>query len=216
MTIQLPVPDYSAARQAMVESQLRPQGVNDPLVVEAMARVQRELFVPESNRQLAYLDRSVPVGGGRTLAPPVATGLLLTAMVLRPGQRALVIGSGSGYSAAVLRAIGLDVTAVESSPELAAIADAQGLNTIIADPEQGYAKAGPYDVILIDGAVEHVPDAIADQLSDGGTIGFASLDRGIARLTVGRKAGDALGLRTIADSAVAPLPGFKRPRAFTF
>ncbi|HET7710286.1 MAG TPA: protein-L-isoaspartate O-methyltransferase [Sphingomicrobium sp.] len=216
MTIQLPVPDYAAARQAMIDSQLRPEGVNDPLVIDAMARVPREQFVPEHNRQLAYSDRSVPIGDGRELAPPVATGLLLTAMALRPGQRALVIGSGSGYSAAVLSAIGLEVTAVEGSAELRALAEAQGVRTTSAKPEEGFAEAGPFDVILIDGAIEHVPDSIVAQLKDGGTIGFASLDRGVSRLTVGRKAGGALGLRTIADSAVPPLPGFTRPRAFTF
>lgn len=216
MTIQLPIPDYPAARQAMVNGELRPQGVNDPLVIDAMARVPREAFVPDRNRQLAYADRSVSIGEGRMLAPPVAIGLLLTAMALRPGQRALVIGSGSGYSAAVLVAIGLQVTAVESSAELAALAQAQGIKTIIADPEEGFAPAGPYEVILVDGAVDHLPDAIVDQLEDGGVIGFALLDRGVSRLTIGRKAGGALGLRTIADSAVPPLPGFKRPRTFTF
>ena len=194
MTIQQPVPDYAAARQAMVDSQLRPEGVNDPLVVQAMAGVAREQFVPEENRALAYLDRSVPVGKDRSLAPPVATGLLLTAMALRPGERALVVGAATGYSAAVLAAMGLEVTAMDG-------ADASG---------------GPYDAILIEGAVEEVPETIIDQLKDGGRIGYSALDRGISRLTVGRKSGGALGLRTIADSIVASLAGSRRPRAFTF
>ena len=216
MTIQLPVPDYAAARKAMVDSELRPQGVNDPLVVEAMGRVAREQFVPAEYGPLAYLDRSVDLGEGRALSPPAATGLLLTAMALRPGQRALVLGAGSGYSAAVLAAIGLDVTAVESSAELAAAAGEHGLNVIMASPEQGCPAGAPYDAILIDGAIEFVPDAIVDQLKDGGAIGFTALEGGVSRLTVGRKAGGALGVRTIADNAVPPLPGFKRPRAFTF
>lgn len=216
MTIQLPIPDYTAARQAMVDNQLRPQGINDPLVVGAMSRVERERFVPEDSRALAYLDRSVAIGEGRQLAPPVATGLLLTAMGLQPGEHGLVVGSGRGYSAAVLADMGLKVTAVESSADLAAAAQAQGIATVTGNAEDGYAQAAPYDAILIDGAIEHVPDAIVRQLKDGGVIGFASLDNGVSRLTVGRKSGGSLGLRTIADSGVAPLPGFKRPRAFTF
>lgn len=200
----------------MVDSQLRPQGINDSLVVSAMSRVERERFVPEGSRPLAYLDRSVPIGEGRQLAAPAATGLLLTAMGLQPGQTALVVGSGSGYSAAVLATMGLDVTAVDSSAGLAAAAQAQGITTVTGNAEDGYAKAGPYDAILIDGAVEHLPDAIVGQLKDGGVIGYASLDRGVSRLTVGRKSDGALGLRVIADRGVAPLPGFKRPRAFTF
>lgn len=216
MTVQRPIPDYVAAREAMVDGQLRPAGVNDPLVVEAMARVPREQFVTDSNRPLAYSDRSVPIGDGRVLAPPVATGLLLNAMALQPGQRALVVASGTGYSAAVLGAIGLDVTAIEGSAKLAAVAEGLGVRTVNADPELGHAGASPYDIILIDGAVDYVPEAIVGQLADGGKIGFPSLDRGVSRLTVGRKAGGALGLRAIADSAVAPLPGFIRPRAFTF
>ena len=198
MTIQQSVPDYSAARQAMVDSQLRPQGVNDPLVVQAMASVAREQFVPDEHRPLAYLDRSVPLGDGRTLSPPAATGQLLTAMALQPGQRALVLGAAAGYSAAVLSAMGLDVVAHDGAPD------------------SGHAAGAPYDVILIDGAVETVPDQLIDQLKDGGTIGFTALDRGISRLTVGRKAGGSLGLRSIADGTIVPQADAKRPQAFTF
>lgn len=193
MTIQLPVPDYAAARQAMVDSQLRPQGVNDPLVVRAMGGVAREEFVPEEQRPLAYLDRSVPLGNGTSLSPPAATGLLLTAMALQPGQRVLVIGPGGSYSAAVLSAMGLEVVAEGA----------------------GQPDGAPYDAILIEGAIDKVPAGVVAQLCDGGTIGFAALDRGISRLTVGRKAGGTLGLRSIADSA-APVSGAHLSRAFTF
>ncbi|HEX6218020.1 MAG TPA: protein-L-isoaspartate O-methyltransferase [Sphingomicrobium sp.] len=216
MTIQRPIPDYVAARQAMVDSQLRPQGVNDPLVVEAMASVPRELFVPEELRPLAYADRPVPLGGGRSMSPAVSVGLLLTALAPRPGQRALIVGAGTGYCAALLSEIGLNVVAVESDPSLAAIAAERGLQVHSGSSEEGYASGAPYDLVLVDGAVEHVPDALVDQLRDGGSIGYASIDRGISRLVIGRKSGGAIGTLTIADSAVAPLPGFTRPRAFTF
>lgn len=216
MTIVRPVPDFAAARQAMVDSQLRPQGVNDPLVVAAMATVERELFVPAESRSIAYSDRAVPLGSGRSLSPPSSTGLLLTALAPRPGEKALVVGAGTGYCAALLARIGLDVTALESDPALAAVAAEQGLSVKTGALEAGYAPDAPYDVIVIDGAVEHVPDALVDQLRDGGAIGYACLDRGIARLMIGRKSGGALGSLTLADSAVSSLPGFARPRTFTF
>jgi len=216
MTIQLPVPDYAAARQAMVDSQLRPQGVNDPLVVAAMARVPREEFVPAEHRALAYLDRSVPLGEGRQLPPPEAVGLLLTAIGPRPGQRALVIGAATGYSAALLADIGLDVVAVESAAEFVGSAASHGLTIVNGPLEAGHAKAAPYDLILIDGAIDHLPDTLIDQLADGGMVGYAAIDRGVTRLTIGRKAGGAIGLRSIADCGVPPLPGFSRPRAFIF
>src|SRR3954469_762760 len=120
MTVQSPIPDFAAAREAMVESQLRPQGVADPAVLRAMGRIARERFLPKPTRPLAYVDRGVAIGEGRFLPAPGVLGQLLTEMRLEPGQRALVIGAGTGYSTAVLSAVGLTVTALESSGELAA------------------------------------------------------------------------------------------------
>jgi protein-L-isoaspartate(D-aspartate) O-methyltransferase len=216
MTFQTPIPDFAAAREAMVESQLRPQRVSDRAVLAAMGSVQREKFLPAHTRPLAYVDRPVSVGDGRFIVPPAALGQLLTQMVPLPGQRALVVGAGTGYSAAVLAAMGLDVTALESSPELSAAAREQGIRVIEGPLEAGYANNAPYDQVLIDGAVEHIPDAIVTQLADGGRLGAALVERGVTRLIVGRKAGGAFGYLSIGDSGVPPLPGFMRPRAFTF
>jgi protein-L-isoaspartate(D-aspartate) O-methyltransferase len=141
---------------------------------------------------------------------------LLTQMMLEPGQRALVIGAGSGYSVAVLSAVGLHVTALESSPELAKAARSNKVKVVEGPLEEGWAKDAPYDRILIDGAVEHLPDAIIQQLADGGRLGAALVDRGVARLIIGRKAGGAFGYLSIGDAGVPALPGFTRPRAFTF
>jgi protein-L-isoaspartate(D-aspartate) O-methyltransferase len=116
----------------------------------------------------------------------------------------------------VLSEIGVDVMALDSDPALLSVAAERGLNTAQGPLEAGLARDGPYDLILIDGAIEHIPEDLVDQLRDGGLIGYAAIDRGVTRLAVGRKAGTALGTRTIADSAVDPLPGFSRPRAFTF
>lgn len=216
MTVQTPIPDFAAARTAMVESQLRPQGVTDPAVLLAMGTVPREAFLPAETRPLAYVDRAVPMGDGRFLPAPAVLGALLDQMMPVRGQRALVVGAGSGYSAAVLDAIGLEVTALESSPQLAAQARENGLEVVEAPLESGAAKAAPYDQILIDGAVEYIPEAIVEQLANGGRLGAALIDRGITRLIVGRKAAGAFGYLSLTDAGAPPLPGFARPRAFTF
>src|SRR6478609_7566682 len=101
MTVQSPIPDFAAAREAMIESQLRPQGVTDPVVLDAMARVQRELFLPSHTRPLAYVDRAVAMNDSRFLPAPAVLGQILTQMMPERRQRALVVGAGTGYSAAV-------------------------------------------------------------------------------------------------------------------
>jgi protein-L-isoaspartate(D-aspartate) O-methyltransferase len=216
MTVQSQIPDFAAAREAMIESQLRPQGVTDRAVLDAMARVPREKFLPSHTRPLAYVDRAVAIGDGRFLAAPAVLGQLLTQMMPQRGQRALVIGAATGYSAAVLAALGLGTVAIESDPALAATARELRVDVIEAPLEGGYAKGAPYDQILIDGAVEHIPDAIVDQLADGGRLGAALVDRGITRLVIGRKAGGAFGTLSIADAGVPLLPGFSCPKAFIF
>ena len=216
MTIQTSIPDFTAARLAMVESQLRPQGVTDPAVLTAMGRVERERFLPAATRPLAYVDRAVAIGDGRLIAAPSVLGQLLTQMMPGKGQRALVVGAGTGYAAAVLTDIGLRVTALEVSDDLAAAAREQGVETVVGPLAGGWKKDGPYDHILIDGAVEYISDAIVDQLTDGGRLGAALIDRGISRLIVGRKVGNAFGFLSVADAGAPSLPGFSRPKAFTF
>ena len=216
MTVQSPIPDYAAARRAMVESQLRPIGVTDPAVLAAMGGIERERFVPYDVRPLAYGDRAVALGERRFLPPPSLLGQLLTQMATEPGQRALVVGAGTGYSAAVLAHMGLEVVALECSPKLAAGARELGIAVVEGPLGAGWRKAAPYRHILIDGAVEAIPDAIIDQIEDGGRLGAALLDRSITRLIVGRKAGGAFGYLSIGDAGTPALPGFARPPAFTF
>src|SRR4051812_6771422 len=144
MTVQSPIPDFSGARRTMVENQLRPTGVTDPAVIEAMAEVERERFVPDEARPLAYGDRAVAVGDGRFLSPPAVLGQLLTQMAAAPGQRALVVGAGMGYSAAVLRRMGLEVVALESSAELAERARELGIAVVSGPLAAGWRKAAPY------------------------------------------------------------------------
>ena len=187
--------DYSVARRAMIDSQLRPEAVTDAAVLAAMASVPRENYVPLSACASAYSDRSIALDGGRSMMPPAALGRLLDALAPRPGERALVVGAATGYSAALLEYIGVDVTVVDG-------------------PEVG--EVAPFDLILIDGAVEEIPQALIDCLSDDGRLATGLRDRGVSRLAIGRAAGGRLGLRTLVDAEIAPLPGFERPRAFTF
>ena len=216
MTIQTPIPDFAAAREAMVECQLRPQGVTDEGVLLAMGSVAREKFLPRHTQPVAYVDRAVAMSPGRFLPAPAVLGQLLTQMLPQPGQRALVVGAGTGYSAAVLKAIRLEVTALESDPDLAAHARDLGIEIVEGPLDAAWKKGAPYDQILIDGAVEHIPEAIIKQLADGGRLGAALLDRGVTRLVIGRAGGGAFGYLSIGDAGVPVLPGFTRPRAFTF
>ena len=216
MTVQSPIPDFAAARQAMIDNQLRPVGVTDPVVLEAMGSVAREQFGPEDTRPLAYVDRSLPLGDGRSLAAPAVLGQLLTQLAPRKGERALVVGAGSGYTAAVLAAIGCEVTALESSAELAARAREQGIVVVEGPLDAGHKDGAPYDLVVIDGAVEFIPDGIVEQLADGGRLAAALAEGGITRLIVGQKVAGAFGYLSIGDAGVAPLPGFTKPRGFSF
>lgn len=216
MTVQTLIPDFRAARAAMVDSQLRPQGVTDPRVLKAMGEVERERFLPPETRPLAYVDRAVRIGNGRFMAAPAMLGQLLTQMAPEPGQKALVVGAGSGYSAAVLAAMGLDVVALESDGELAVLARKAKVNLVEGPLVEGWAAAAPYDQILIDGAVSFIPDAVVDQLADGGRLGTALIAGGVSRLIVGRKVGGAFGYLSIGDFGAPALPGFDRPQTFTF
>ena len=208
--------DFSLARRAMVDNQLRPEGVTDRGVLAAMGSVERERFVPQAARALAYFDRPLKVAQGRAMMPPAALGKLLSALAPRAGERALVVGSGTGYSAAVLRSIGLDVVALESDEALASASTEAGVEVVRGDLASGWAKGAPYDLILLDGAVEEIPPSIVKQLREGGRLAGAIHERGVSRLVVGQTAGGVLGLRSIADAEVDRLPGFERPRAFTF
>ena len=187
--------DFSAARRAMVDSQLRPQGVTDRAVLAAMGDVRREDFVPASIRASAYFDRAIPVEGG-VMIPPAPLGRLLTAAEPRPGERALVVAPSPGYAAALLSHIGLGTLEC-----LAA-----------ADPPRG-----PFDVILIEGAVAEVPPALTDALAEGGRLVTALLTSGgMTRLAIGRKLDGVVGFSCFADSEIPALAGFTRPPAFTF
>lgn len=213
--------NFSRMREAMVASQLRTNAVSDQRVVAAMARVPREEFLPESQRSLAYRDTAVPIAHGRAANVPIATGKLLTQAQLRPTDHVLLIGAAGGYTAAVLALLAKDVVAVESDGALAAIARTAlasyaNVQLIEGDLSVGAPAHAPYDVLVIDGAVQHVPQALVDQLRPGGRIVAGLDDRGVTRLASGVRSEGGFGLSPFADIDCVVLPGFARPKAFTF
>ncbi|HEX7741549.1 MAG TPA: protein-L-isoaspartate O-methyltransferase [Sphingobium sp.] len=206
--------NFSSMRAAMVESQLRTSDVDDQRVIAAMARVAREDFVPAERRAMAYVDRPIPLGNGRALNPPLVTGRLLKEAHVEPGDRVLLIGAATGYSAALLSALGAQVTAVEEEggPD-----PASNAATIVRGPLKAGAPDGaPYDILFIDGAVEDVPAAIIQQLADGARVVTGIVERGVTRLCSGRVAGGVLGLASLADMEMVVLPGFAAPERFLF
>src|SRR5688572_12844073 len=151
--------NFEQMRRAMIASQLRTTGVNDPAVLAAMGAVPRERFVPEDKAAVAYADTMISLGGGRSLNSPMALGRLLDEAAPREGERALVVGAATGYAAAVLARIVGEVVALEEDPDLVARAREALSGTsvkIVEGPlDKGHKKGAPYDLILIDGAVEY-------------------------------------------------------------
>jgi protein-L-isoaspartate(D-aspartate) O-methyltransferase len=212
--------NFEHMRRAMVASQLRTTGTNDPRVLAAMGEVQRERFVPAERISLAYADALVPLKPGRDFNSPMALGRLLTEAAPKAGERALAVGVATGYAAAVLARLVGSCVAVEEDEELAAAArrNLAGLEVELVEGPlvEGCKAEAPYDLILIDGAVEHVPDALVAQLAEGGRLATGLLENGVTRLAIGRRAGEGFGLAAFADAAAAILPGFAKPRAFKF
>lgn len=212
--------EFDRLRRIMVSNQLRPNLVTNVAVLSAMDLVPRERFVGEGQGALAYRDTIVPLGGGRGINSPTATGRLLDAADPRPGERVLLIGAGTGYVAALLATIGCVVTAVDAAPLIArahaALGDASGITLVEGELAAGAPAGAPYDVVYIDGAVEAVPPAIVEQLVEDGRLVAAILERGVSRLSIGRRAGTSVGLRAFADVDTAPLPGFAPAPAVTF
>ena len=213
--------DFAAMRQAMVDSQLRPNAVSDPRVVAAMGQVAREAFLPQALAPVAYADVKLPFAGARTTNLPVATGRLLTQAALNSSDRVLLIGAAGGYTAAVLDELVGAVVAVECDPTLATLARAalaaMPKVTLIEGPlEAGYPAGAPYDAIVVDGAIEHVPQALIDQLAVGGRLVAGVIDRGVCRLSLGTRSTGGFGVADFADFDAAHLPGFALATGFVF
>lgn len=207
-------------RAAMIDSQLRTNDVTEPAVVGAMGAIAREAHVPPALASVAYMDRAIPLGNGRALNPPLVTGRMLVAAMVGPEMRVLLVGAATGYTAACLARLGAEVHALEEDAALLATARSagasEGIDWIEAPLADGAPDRAPFDRILIDGAVEALPPALADQLAEGGRIVAALREGAVTRLVQGMKAGGALALRPFADMDAAPLPGFGTPKGFQF
>ncbi|WP_343758421.1 protein-L-isoaspartate O-methyltransferase [Parasphingorhabdus litoris] len=208
-------------RKAMVVSQLRTTDVNDPRVIAAMSHVAREDFVPAGSRNVAYSDRGVQIGDDRALNTPLATGRLLNSAELNKDDKVLLIGAATGYTAAVVGQLAGSVVAVEQSSKLAtkAKANLEGLENIQVEKgnhAKGFAAQAPYSAIIIDGVVDTIPTALADQLAPEGRLVGSVMDNGVARLAIGYKGGDKIGYQYFADCGGVTLPGFEQAKSFNF
>ena len=172
----LPLPDFTAARDLMVDGQLRPTKVTDRRVLDAMRQLPRERFVKPAQAGLAYIDEDVAIGPGRVLLKPLVLARLIQLAAAQPGENALIVGAGSGYGAAVLAACGAQVTALEEDDGLLRLARAAQDATRYAATwvsgklADGWAEAAPYDLIIIEGAVRAIPERLGRQLAEGGRL----------------------------------------------
>lgn len=216
--------DYAALRRTMVESQLRASEVTDRRVLAAMGEVPRELFVAEARRTLAYMDAPIGIvtaAGRRELAPPALIGKLVQLAQIDADDSVLEIGATTGYGAAVMGRLARSVVALENDYALvklarAALASTKSTNVAVVEGplERGHAEAGPYDVIVIAGAIPEVPAAILAQLRRRGRLVALVGDGGLCRAEVFERAGKTWSAAPAFQAAAAPLPGFQRLPVF--
>ena len=217
--------DYEAARRNMIESQIRTNKVTHRALLDALASLPRERYVPPDRAFAAYVDEDIPVAPGRYLLEPMVFARLVQLAEPEPVDRALVVGSGTGYGAAVLARLVSTVVALESDPALAARGREQiyrqAVESNVVQVEgplpQGWPEKAPYDVILLEGSAELVPQALLDQLGDGGRlVAVIADDEGVGRAVLHTRRDDVLSHRAYFDAAVPRLPGFERARGFVF
>ena len=218
---------FSTARQKMVDGQVRPSDVTDSRIIDAMLEVPREAFVPQNQRALAYLDLDLDVSEGasakRYLIKPVVTAKLLQAAEIKQGDNILVVGCATGYAAAVVAKLAGKVLATEGDPALAANATEilarlglANVTVLMASAADGDPANAPYDVIVLNGATEIVPERLYGQLKEGGRlVGVFAMTQPPRATIVTRSHGD-FGNRALFDAAVPVLPGLERLPAFVF
>jgi protein-L-isoaspartate(D-aspartate) O-methyltransferase len=206
---------FEAERQAMVEQQLRSRDIHSERVLEAMARVPRHEFVPAPQVPAAYDDRALPIGVWETISQPYIVALMTEAAAVRPGDHLLEIGTGAGYQAAVLAYLGARVYTIERNPELAEEARqrlarlgyGRVVTVITGDGSQGHAEAAPYDAILVTAASPRVPQALLDQLADGGRLVIPVGNRLVQQLRLIVKVGERTIDRMLTGCQFVPLVG---------
>ena len=213
--------DFAARRLMMVDTQVRPSDVTKFLIIDAMLTVQRELFVPRDKREAAYIGENVCLGDGRVLLEARSLAKMLDALDLQKTDLVLDIGAGLGYSAAVMARMSEAVVALEDTPERIAeaqdaLTEAEADNVILqlGHLVEGAAQHGPYDVIVIEGAVEMVPPGLVAQLKEGGRIACIFSDAALGTAKIGYKLNGRVTWRALFNAGAPLLPGFQAARDF--
>ncbi|MBD25540.1 MAG: protein-L-isoaspartate O-methyltransferase [Candidatus Marinimicrobia bacterium] len=213
--------DFDRAREKMVASQIRTSEVTDPLVIDAMGCVPREKFLPIDKQNFAYLDEDLFIGNGRFVMEPLVVARLIQLAELEAADSVLVIGAGTGYLAAVVASMADAVVALESDSDLAGravkIYDELGIKNvkvIVGDLKSGFM--GAFDAVIVDGAVEMIPDQFRNQLKEGGRLACVVREGPVGRATLVKRAGDSYGSRQEFDAMTPCLPGFEKQRNFVF
>lgn len=214
--------DYAARRTMMVDTQIRPSDVTKFPIIDAMLSVPREAFVPRALREAAYVGENIDLGGGRALLEPRTLAKMLDALDIRGDELVLDVGSALGYSAAVMARMAEAVVALEDDEAMGA--EAQGLlqehgaDNVIAHAAPltaGAPEHGPYDVIVVEGAVQHLPEALIDQLKEGGRIACLFMEGALGAVRVGYKLNGQMTWRFAFNAGAPVLPGFEKHAAFT-
>lgn len=212
--------DFAARRTMMVDTQVRPNDVTKFPIIEAMLAIPREQFVPAPRREAAYIGENLDIAPGRVMLEPRTLAKLLDALDVTSGDLVLDIGCGLGYSAAVIGRMAEAVVVLEeeglAAQAEAALAQLGADNVaVVAGPlAGGAAKHGPYDVIIIEGAAEQVPQAILDQLKEGGRIGCLFMEKALGVARIGRKIDGQVTWRYAFNAAAPVLPGFAAEKEF--
>ncbi len=215
--------DYAAAREKMVDCQVRPSDVTRYAVIDAMLEVPRERFVPSSKRPVAYAGEAVELAEGRWLLDARVFAKMIDAAEIEPNDAVLDIGCGLGYSSAVLSRVCRAVISVESDESMAKSAE-ETLSSLGYDNiavlnsafESGADSEKPFDVIVIQGGVGDVPQALFDQLADDGRLVAIWMDGRFGQVRTSAKTGGTISHRWIFDAAAPLLPGFSKDAAFAF
>jgi len=217
--------EYQTRRHNMVESQIRTNKVTDPALISAFSELPRELFLPEAQRSIAYVDEDIEIAPGRFLMEPMILARLIQSADVSKNDMVLDIGCAFGYATAILARLANTVVGLESDKHMIDKANAI-LGELAVDNvalmkgplDKGFSKQAPYDVILIGGAVESVPVAITKQLAEGGRLVtvFSNGTGATGSGTLILRQGNDFSSRALFDASTPLLPGFQRAKEFVF
>ena len=213
--------DFAARRTMMVDTQVRPSDVTKFPIIDAMLYVPREDFVPDAKREAAYMGENIDLGAGRVVLEPRTLAKMLDGLAIANDELVLDIGSALGYSSAVIAHMAEAVVAVEDDEQMAKEAQETLINADIDNVivhhgplAEGAQQHGPYDVVIVQGGVADVPEALLAQLKDGGRISCLFMQGALGEVRVGHKRGDQVSWRMAFNAAAPVLNGFTRDVAF--